>query len=417
MRTKLFSCVSLLTLAIASGSALAAPHAGENKALIQKLVDAQADSVLRKQHQARQALLRARTSGNPQDTAQAEFMIQEALNLNPQNGITWGLKAWAEMNRHEFSGALASAQKAQQLLPGEPVSLGIASDALTELGQYPQAVAATQRMVDSHPALPAFARAAYLRFLHGDTQGAILLMKDAVAAGNPKREETAWALLQLSELYLQNGQTEAAWQAASAAATHFPKLGSVDAALAHVKLAQNNLDEAARLFKRAFEKQVNPDTLFAMWQIAVFQGRVQDAARHAKLLDGIAKLDETNGRLFRRTFAMVYAERPGQAAYAEQLARAELAQRPDIYSYDALAWALYRGGKIKEAQACAEKALALGTQDARINVRAGLILADSKRGQAIISEALTRYPNADLLAQKRFAALRDGAQPNVAPVR
>lgn len=403
-------------LAIGGGNSLAASNVKDTHMLAPKQVNDPANPVLKKQQTARQALLRARTSADPQDTAQAEFMIQQALKLDPQNGVTWGLKAWAEMNRHEFRTALASAQKAQQQLPGETVSLGIESDALVELGQYPQAVDATQRMVDRYPALPAYTRAAYLRYLYGDTQGAIVLMKEAIAAGNPQREETAWARLQLSELYLQNGQPEQAWQVASAAATHFPKLGSVDVALAHVKLAQNNLDEAARLFNRAFKKQINPKTLFAMWQIAVFQERKQDAARYARLLDGMAKLDEKNGGLFRRAFAMVYAERPGKAAYAEQLARADFAQRPDIYSYDTLAWTLYQGGKIEEAKKYAEKALALGTQDARIKMRAGLIFADTKRGQTLISEAQTQYPNADLLAGKRSNTLRGNAQVRLAPL-
>lgn len=416
MRSRLFFFITVFMLAIASGSALSTSIGSVTQTQADRLTERQANPILEKQQRARQALLRARTSGNPQDTAQAEFMIQQALKLDLQNGVTWGLKAWTEMNRHEFRTALASAQKAQQFSPGETVSLGIESDALVELGQYPQAVDATQRMVDRYPALPAYTRAAYLRFLYGDTQGAIVLMKEAIAAGNPQREETAWARLQLSELYLQNGQPEQAWQAASAAATHFPKLGSVDVALAHVKLAQNELDEAATLFKRAFNKQINPDTLFAMWQIAVTRGRNQDATHYAKLLDGMAKLDEKNGGLFRRTYAMVYAERPGRVAYAEQLARADLAQRPDIYSYDTLAWALYQGGKIKEARIYAEKALTLGTQDARIKMRTGLIFADTKRGQALISEAQTQYPNADLLAGKRLNTLRGNAQVRLAPL-
>jgi len=60
----------------------------------------------------------------------------------------------------------------------------------------------------------------------------------------------------------------------------------------------------------------------------------------------------------------------GQAlAFAQQ----EYETRKDIFTCDALAWALYKHGRMDEAKALMKEALRLGTRDGRINYHAGMI--------------------------------------------
>ena len=54
------------------------------------------------------------------------------------------------------------------------------------------------------------------------------------------------------------------------------------------------------------------------------------------------------------------------------LAEAELARRPDLYSHDAMAWALARAGRGPEALAHAEQALALGAREPALLFHAGM---------------------------------------------
>ncbi len=67
-----------------------------------------------------------------------------------------------------------------------------------ELGEYPAAIEAAQKMVDLRPDSSSYARIAYLRSLHGDTEGAIAAMQVAVKSSNPKDPEAvAWSRVHL----------------------------------------------------------------------------------------------------------------------------------------------------------------------------------------------------------------------------
>jgi Flp pilus assembly protein TadD len=58
--------------------------------------------------------------------------------------------------------------------------------------------------------------------------------------------------------------------------------------------------------------------------------------------------------------------------------------RADVYTYDALAWCLYKKGRSVEAREAIDQARRLGTQDARIFYHSGMIYdALGDRAQAI----------------------------------
>jgi tetratricopeptide (TPR) repeat protein len=124
-------------------------------------------------------------------------------------------------------------------------------------------------------------------------------------------------------------------------------------------------------------------------------GKTVEGKRQAELLDGLARLDEKNGS-YRRVLAAYYSERQQGTIEAERLARLELKARPDIYSHDALAWALYRAGKLAAARQHVEQALAFGTPDFALKYHAGIILraaGERERGEKLLSEARARAPH------------------------
>ena len=49
--------------------------------------------------------------------------------------------------------------------------------------------------------------------------------------------------------------------------------------------------------------------------------------------------------------------------------------RGDVYTYDALAWALYKNKRYEESAIAMEKALRLGTPEPSFHIHAGLIAA------------------------------------------
>ncbi|MBL9198884.1 MAG: hypothetical protein JNL39_00200, partial [Opitutaceae bacterium] len=74
-----------------------------------------------------------------------------------------------------------------------------------------------------------------------------------------------------------------------------------------------------------------------------------------------------------RTFALYLATRRVEPDAALRLARAELAERADPFTHDALAWAAHAAGDPAAAAAAMRDALAEGTRDARLFLHAGEI--------------------------------------------
>ncbi len=197
---------------------------------------------------AEKQLLRLRGSSDPRDTMRAEELIRRALKFAPQDAKSWELKAWGEMSAHRFQAALAALNKAQKLTAQVGAQhLGLRADALVELGDYAAATTTVQAMLDRFPGAPAYSRAAYLRFLYGDMQGAISLMQDAWHAAKPGSGDAAWLGVQLSTLYLQAGQLAEAEQWGQQVLKLMPGHLAATTQLARVKVAQGQLQAGIAL--------------------------------------------------------------------------------------------------------------------------------------------------------------------------
>jgi len=80
-----------------------------------------------------------------------------------------------------------------------------------------------------------------------------------------------------------------------------------------------------------------------------------------------------------RTLALFLSTRGQGGATAVALARRELEKRADIFTLDALAWALASSGQLREASTLMARALAEGTEDGRLFVHAAVIAAADGR--------------------------------------
>lgn len=313
-----------------------------------------------------QALLqRARNGGNAEDSARATGLIRRAMEKAPDDSRTWTLKAWDEMSRHRFSSALDSVRQAHRLAAPSPISLGLEADALVELGRYEEAVAVTQKLLDTFPGLPGNSRAAHLRMLHGDLPGAIALLEESLGNAPAGSEAHARAFRQLAELYLEAGRLPEAEQALAMAERLFPA-GAGDAALrARLREARGLPGEALALWLQALASYPSPEYAVSAWKLARELSDRETMRRLERLLDGMARLDAAGDRLFRRTFAE-YALLRGRNGEAERLAREDLSVRPDVYGHALLAFALRQSGKNREAARHGKAALRLGTRESRL---------------------------------------------------
>jgi tetratricopeptide (TPR) repeat protein len=115
-----------------------------------------------------------------------------------------------------------------------------------------------------------------------------------------------------------------------------------------------------------------------------------------------------------RTFALFLASRRERLQDCLQLAFNELKTRQDVFTMDALAWALRANGRFAEGLDYSRKSLAEGTQDARLFYHAGCIAMEcGKHADAAeffgkangIKQMLFPSERSDL--NKQFAALKE----------
>jgi tetratricopeptide (TPR) repeat protein len=215
-----------------------------------------------------------------------------------------------------------------------------------------------------------------LKSARGDITGAIADLERAIAIGKATKlpaESIAWPEWQLGAEYFARGNLLAAESNYRRSLESYPNYYRALAGLAQLRAAQQNFDEAIALYQQAIAILPMPEYAAALGEIFEKVGKPEQARRQYDLVEYIGKLNTLNQVLYNRELAYFYADRDIKAKEGLELARRELDYRRDIYAFDVLAWNLYRNGKYDEASAAIEKALRLGTQDAKLFYHAGMI--------------------------------------------
>ena len=281
-------------------------------------------------------LQKEREVGDPSYYPKVETLLKQALAHDPDDAdaaTSMGLLALA---RHEFVGALQWGNRARQLDPAGARPLGIIGDAQIELGRYAQAVQTFQTMVDRRPDLSSYARVSYARELFGDVDGAISAMKQAVEAGGPSPENSAYTRVLLANLYFNSGRLAEAEAEHRRALFDDPRYAYALAGLARVEAARGHYGPAIERYRQAVETYPLPDFVIGLGDAYAAAGRA-------------------------------------------------IAARPSVRSADTLAWTLYQAGDDVAALAASGQAIRLGTKDAGMYFHRGMI--EARLGQASAARA------------------------------
>ena len=337
---------------------------------------------------------KARESADPGYYRSAESAARAALEIAPGSPLALDLLGLVLLSDHRFAEARALALEVIARRPDDAPALGNLSDAALELGRFEEAAQAAQRMVELKPNLPSYARAAYLRWLQGDGRAAKGILRLAIDAAADTRdpEPRAWAIVQAALLFWHEGDGEGAEAGFDAALSAFPEYPPALAGKARVLLARGEGRRAAALAERAYAKS---PLLEHAWLLGDARAAVGDLAGAHAAYDILVRQGE---RTDPRTLALYYATTGQNAAEAVRLASAELRVRGDIYTQDALAFALYRAGRLAEARAASDAALRLGTRDARLLYHAGAIRlaqGELEAGRRLLADALALNPGFD----------------------
>jgi tetratricopeptide (TPR) repeat protein len=276
------------------------------------------------------------------------------------------------LSEHRFREAIREAARAREQRPADDWNYGVLGDGHLELGEYDQAFAAFQRMMDLRPTAGAYARAAYAFELRGQLERALDAMRlstDATAPNDP--ESLAWHHAQMGDLHRQLGHLDAAELEYRWAERTFPDHPFASAGIARLQAARGDRQGAAAAYERAMSRSPSPDVAERLGDLYMALGRSREASQQYALAEAGWRFDAPQPA----SLARFLADHDRSIGEAVQLAERAAADRQDIFTEDALAWCYFKAGRLADAEAAMKQARRTGTKDRSILAHAAAIAA------------------------------------------
>ncbi len=344
-----------------------------------------------------EALLRlTRVTGNGGLALEAEAVLTRVLKDEPLEYGARRMLAAVYLSQHRFGDAIREAERCRQMQPRDNWPNGVLGDAHLERGEYDAAFTAFDRMLAQRPDAGAYARASYARELQGDRAGALRLMQMAAEAAAPQDVEArAWYHAQAGHLLLEMGRPPDARREFRHADFLFPGHPFALEGLARVDVAEGQLEAALNRVNPLPGSPPPPAAAALAGDILAALGRPQEAERQYRLAEAGWRGDAPEPA----RFARFLAERGRHLDEAVRLAAG--AERRDIFTDDALAWACFRTGQLDRARAASARALRTGTRDRVIRYPAAAIehaTGNAATARRLLTEALDGSPRFDLIA-------------------
>lgn len=314
-----------------------------------------------------------RVNGDTTLYERAQAAVDRSLAIKPDdNAAALAADSALLAVRHEFRGALASAEQALSIDPYHPVALVLRIDALTELGRYAAQMDALRVADRRQPGVPVVARYAYAFELRGDLAGAAsILRRAAPSATGADRAHVLTLLADIERRVGDLGRTaQLLAEVRRTAPAYLPALIS----RARLAMARGRYEKAARLWERVVDRAAHPEHRVELLEIYSVLGQrnlVRDQVR--SLVDYATRL--TSAQLGRELDVALFMADHADPAVGLAAARAEWRSRRGIPAADALAWTLHRTGRSAAALRYARLATRLGTPDAMFWIHRGLIEA------------------------------------------
>jgi len=342
---------------------------------------------------------RARETGDPTFfTRSAAALSRAAAAGGPMPLITQGRASLAN-SRHDFSRGLSLARRAIRQDPENAGAYGALGDALLNLGRYPAAFRAYDRMVVLAPGIASLTRIASARELLGRPEAAARAVRFALSLDHAVPEHVAWTRVLLGNVDFNRGRLDRAAVQYRIALRQDPGYVHAEAGLARVDAARGRYVAAETRLRRVVSVLPIPAYVILLGDVLHASGRDRAAQKEYALVGAIEKLFAANGVSTELQTAVFDLDHGRNVADALARARAAHRAAPGIYSDDAVAWGLYRAGRCQEARAHSVAALRLGTRDGLFFFHRAMIerCLGSASSQAWFERALETNPHFSLL--------------------
>jgi Flp pilus assembly protein TadD len=334
-------------------------------------------------------LQKVRETADPRYLDLASRLVERMLDKDGGNLTFDRLLNEIDLQRHDFRQVAARSKDLLLYNASDPGIWGNLGDAYMELGEYEQAREAYFHMFQLRPNLASYNRLGYWRFVTGDPQGAVVLMREAIDAGSEMPENVAWCWAELGDMYSKTGKLPQARNAYENAVKLFPSLHRAYAGLAKVQAAEGQVAAAIRSYQHAQAIVPMVEYAGALEDLFTSAGKINEAVHQREMVDVIARIGDSRNEKTNRNLAIVLANHNRNLDAALKLVRAEIPDRPDVYTWDALSWVLFKIGHVVEAAEASRRALRLGTPEPSFYYHAQTI-ARARGDEATALDCATR---------------------------
>ncbi len=306
--------------------------------------------------------------------AAIEKILNGVLSLDPNNFEAKVYKASLRMSQHQFADAKKLAEEAKAINPNNAYVYGILVDANVELGNYAEAVAASDKMQALKPSLEAYSRASYLREIYGDYKGSIDAMKLAVTAGLPGSEPQCWSRNILGDLFYNVGNYKEAQAAYEENLILRPSYAPSMAGLAKIETQKKNYTRALELLDSANNIMQQNSFVEQKADVYAAMGDTVKAAAQYKDVQKLLVLDAaTPGHSVSLELTRSFIK-TNQWDSAHKYGMMEYNVRPkNIDVNNELAWIAYNQKEIAKAKEYLKTALSTGSKNPELLKRATAI--------------------------------------------
>jgi len=385
-----------------------------NVALLQNKIEANPADIKSKIALANNFILESRATGNYAyyDIA-AMKLANDVLAIDNNNFEALTLKSLIYLSQHHFADGLATAERAKNQAPYNAFVHGVLVDGNVEMGNYDSAVLCAQQMMDIRPDLRSYARASYLREIHGDYPGAIEAMKLAIEAGAPGDEATEWSRIQLGHLYENTGDLKSAEMNYQIALNERPGYMHANAGMARLAMAMKDYNKAISFYKQAANDAVEGAFKEELATVYFLSGQKEKANELTGLLieeldkgAAAANTDESIGHYADKELAYAYLS-VNKYDKALEHALLEYNRRPkNIEVNETVAWVNYKKGDVSKALPFISEALKTNSKNPTLLCRAGLIYlqaGDKEKAKQLLREGTQNNPNIESLLKTEAA--------------
>jgi tetratricopeptide (TPR) repeat protein len=328
----------------------------------------------------------------------ASQILNAVLAEDSKNYEAARLRTEVALERHDFKKAAEYSLALTEWSPTDSWNWGTLGDAYTEMGDYDKAADAYQKMVSIRPDLSSYNRAAWFRFIYNDPDNAVKIMKMAISSGSAMAENTAWCEVELGKILMKTGKVKEATQAYQAGLRYFPNYHPALAGLAQTAAAEGDWKSAIQNMKAAKAATPLPDYAAALYDYYTASGDARSADREKETIFAMDQIGQAAQEKANRNISLIYSDHDWNPGRALELAKNELEVRGDIYTYDALAWALYKSKDFDGASAAMKKAMQFHTPEPAFYYHAGLIeeaLGHKDQAREMLKKALELNPHFD----------------------